>query len=37
MKNNEMMKKLENGEKVIRMLCHVTISLRYRSCEYAPN
>jgi len=25
MKNNEMMKKMEIGEKVIRMLCHVTI------------
>jgi len=28
-----MMKKMENGEKVIRMLCHVTIGLRYRSRE----
>jgi len=27
MKNNEMMKKMENGEKVIRMLCHMTIGL----------
>jgi len=36
MKNNEMMKKMENGEKVIRMLCHVTIGLRYQSREYAP-
>jgi len=25
MKNNEMMKKMENGEKVIRMLHHMTI------------
>jgi len=25
MKNNKMMKKMENGEKVIRMVCHVTI------------
>ena len=33
MKNNEMMKKMENGEKVIRMLCHVTIRFRYWSCE----
>jgi len=33
MKNNEMMKKLENGEKVIGMLHHVIIRLRYRSCE----
>jgi len=27
MKNNEMMKKMENGEKVIRMLHHMTIGL----------
>ena len=33
MKNNKMMKKMENGEKVIGMLHHVTIRLRYRSCE----
>jgi len=31
MKNNEMMKKMENGETVIGMLCHVIIGLRYRS------
>ena len=31
MKNNEMMKKMENGEKVIGMLRHVTIGLRYPS------
>ena len=31
MKNNEMMKKMGNGEKVIGMLCHVTIGLRYWS------
>jgi len=24
---------MENGEKGIGMLCHVTIRLRYRSCE----
>ena len=33
MKNNKMMKKMENGEKVIGMLRHVTIGLRYQSCE----
>jgi len=27
MKNNEMMKKIENGETVIGMLCHVIIGL----------
>jgi len=37
MKSNEMMKKMENGEKVIRMLCHMTIRLRYWSCECAPS
>jgi len=31
MKNNEMMKKMENGETVIGMLCHVIIGLRYWS------
>ena len=31
MKNSEMMKKMENGETVIGMLCHVIIGLRYRS------
>jgi len=24
---------MENGEKVIGMLCHVTIGLRYQSCK----
>jgi len=33
MKNNKMMKKMENGEKVIGMLHHVTIGLQYRSRE----
>jgi len=33
MKNNKMMKKMENGEKVIGMLHHVTIGLRYQSRE----
>ena len=33
MKNNEMMKKMENGETVIGMLCHVIIGLRYWSRE----
>jgi len=33
MKNNEMMKKMENGETVIGMLCHVIIKLWYRSRE----
>ena len=33
MKNNKMMKKMENGEKVIGMLCHVTIGLCYWSRE----
>jgi len=36
MKNNEMMKKMENGETVIGMLRHVIIGLRYRSREYTP-
>jgi len=33
MKNNGMMKKMENGETVIGMLHHVIIRLRYRSCK----
>jgi len=33
MKNNEMMKKMENGETVIGMLRHVIIRLWYRSRE----
>jgi len=33
MKNNEMMKKMGNGEEVIGMLHHVTVGLRYRSRE----
>jgi len=33
MKNNEMMKKMENGETVIGMLHHVIIGLRHRSRE----
>jgi len=33
MKNNEMMKKMGNGEKVIGILCHVTIELCYWSHE----
>jgi len=37
MKNNKKMKKMENGEKVIGMLCHVTIGLRYQSRECAPS
>jgi len=37
MKNNKLMKKMENGETVIGMLHHVTIRLRYRSCECAPS
>jgi len=37
MKNNEMMKKMENGETVIGMLCHVIIGLQYRSCECTPS
>jgi len=31
MKDNKMMKKMGNGEKVIGMLSHMTIGLRYRS------
>ena len=37
MKNNEMMKKMENGETVIGMLCHVIIRLRYQSHECTPS
>jgi len=37
MKNNEMMKKMENGETVIGMLCHVIVGLRYRSRECTPS
>ena len=37
MKNNEMMKKMENGETVIGMLCHVIIGLRYRCRECTPS
>ena len=36
MKNNEMMKKMENGETVIGMLRHVIIGLRYWSRECTP-
>jgi len=37
MKNNEMMKKMENGETVIGMLRHVIIRLWYRSHECTPS
>ena len=37
MKNSEMMKKMDNGETVIGMLCHVIIGLRYRSRECTPS
>jgi len=37
MKNNEMMKEMENGETVIGMLHHVIIGLRYRSRECTPS
>jgi len=37
MKNNKMMKKMENGEKVIGMLCHVTIRLCYQSRKCTPS
>ena len=37
MKNNEMMKNMENGETVIGMLHHVIIGLQYRSCECTPS
>ena len=32
-----MMKKMENGETVIGMLCHVIIGLRYQSRECTPS
>ena len=37
MKNNEMMKKMENGETVIGMLCHVIIGLQCQSRECTPS
>jgi len=37
MKNNEMMKKMENGETVIGMLHYVIIGLQYRSHECTPS
>ena len=37
MKNNEMMKKMENGETVIGMLRHVIIGLWYRSRKCIPS
>jgi len=37
MKNNEMMKKMENGETVIGMLRHMIIGLWYWSCECTPS
>ena len=37
MKNNEMMKKMENGETVIGMLCHVIIGLWCQSHECTPS
>jgi len=37
MKNNEMMKKMENGETVIGMLHHVIIGLRYWSHKCTPS
>jgi len=37
MKNNEMMKKMENGETVIGMLRHMIIGLRYRSRKCTPS
>ena len=37
MKDNKMMKKMENGETVIGMLCHVIIGLWYRSHECTPS
>jgi len=37
MKNNEMMKKMENGETMIGMLCHMIIGLRYRSRKCTPS
>ena len=32
-----MVKKMENGEKVIGMLCHMTIGLQYWSHECTPS
>ena len=37
MKNNEMMKKMENGETVIGMLHHMIIGLRYWSHKCTPS
>ena len=37
MENNEMMKKMENGETVIGMLHQVIIGLWYRSRECTPS
>ena len=37
MKDNKMMKKMVNGEKVIGMLHHVTIGLRYWSRKCTPS
>jgi len=37
MEDNKMMKKMENGEKVIGMLRHVTIGLQYWSRECTPS
>ena len=37
MKNNKMMKKMENGETAIGMLRHVIIGLWYRSRECTPS
>ena len=37
MKDNKMIKKMENGETVIGMLCHVIIGLWYPSCECTPS
>jgi len=37
MKNNKMMKKMENGETVIGMLRHVIIRLWYRSRKCTPS
>ena len=37
MKNNEMMKNMENGETVIGMLRHMIIGLRYQSRECTPS
>ena len=37
MKDNKMMKKMENGETVIGMLCHVIIGLQYWSHKCTPS